>query len=59
MKTLSGSSSIFSLKNHNTFSQTQTGATVPLKRLFKFFYYFNLGSTKCWCLSNLRNRKIP
>jgi hypothetical protein len=28
---LSGSFPIFSLSNHTTFSQTQTGATVPLK----------------------------
>jgi hypothetical protein len=28
---LSGSFPIFALSNHTTFSQTQTGATVPLK----------------------------
>jgi hypothetical protein len=28
---LSGSFAIFALSNHTTFSQTQTGATVPLK----------------------------
>jgi hypothetical protein len=27
---LSGSSTVFALSNHTTFSQTQTGATVPL-----------------------------
>jgi hypothetical protein len=30
LKTLSGSSPVFALSNHTTFSQTQTGATVPL-----------------------------
>jgi hypothetical protein len=30
-KMLSGSSPIFALSNHATFSQTQTGATVPLR----------------------------
>jgi hypothetical protein len=30
LKALSGSSSVFALSNHTTFSQTQTGATVPL-----------------------------
>jgi hypothetical protein len=30
LKTLSGSSPIFALSIHTTFSQTQTGATVPL-----------------------------
>jgi hypothetical protein len=30
-KTLSGSSPIFALSNYTTFSQTQTGATVPLR----------------------------
>jgi hypothetical protein len=29
-KTLSGSSPVFVLSNHTTFSQTQTGAIVPL-----------------------------
>jgi hypothetical protein len=32
LKTLSGSSPIFALSIHTTFSQTQTGATVPLRR---------------------------
>jgi hypothetical protein len=32
LKTLSGSSPVFVLANHTTFSQTQTGATVPLSR---------------------------
>jgi hypothetical protein len=30
---LSGSSPVFVLSNHTTFSQTQTGTTVPLKLL--------------------------
>jgi hypothetical protein len=30
LKTLSGSSPFFALSNKTTFSQTQTGATVPL-----------------------------
>jgi hypothetical protein len=30
LKTLSSSSPVFALSNHTTFSQTQTGATVPL-----------------------------
>jgi hypothetical protein len=30
LKTLSGSSPVFSLSNHTIFNQTQTGATVPL-----------------------------
>jgi hypothetical protein len=33
LKTLSGSSPIFALSNHTTCSQTQAGATVPLKEL--------------------------
>jgi hypothetical protein len=33
LKTLSGSSPIFSLSSQTSFSQTQTGATVPLKQL--------------------------
>jgi hypothetical protein len=32
LKTLCGSSPIFALSFHTTFSQTQTGATVPLVR---------------------------
>ncbi len=35
LKTLSGSSPIFALSFHTTFSQTQTGATVPLKKHLK------------------------
>jgi HD-like signal output (HDOD) protein len=30
LNTFSGSSPVFPLSNHTTFSQTQTGATVPL-----------------------------
>jgi hypothetical protein len=30
LKTLSGSSPVFALSNHTSFSQTQTGATIPL-----------------------------
>jgi hypothetical protein len=30
---LSGSYAIFALSNHTTFSQTQTGATVPLSMI--------------------------
>ncbi len=30
VKTLSGSSPFYALSNHTTFSQTQTGTTVPL-----------------------------
>jgi hypothetical protein len=37
LKMLSRSSPIFVLSNHATFSQTQTGATVPLK-----------ASASCW-----------
>jgi hypothetical protein len=33
LKMLSGSSPIFALSNHITCSQTQTGATVPLKTI--------------------------
>ncbi len=36
---LSGSFPIFALSNHTTFSQTQTGATVPLKTC-----YFNISN---------------
>jgi hypothetical protein len=31
---LSGSFPIFALSNHTTFSQTQTGTTVPLRMIF-------------------------
>jgi hypothetical protein len=33
VKTLSGSSPIFDLSNHTTFSQTETGATVTLSNI--------------------------
>ncbi len=48
----------FSIKK-NTFSQTQTDATVRLIRLFKLFCFFKFRIHQMLCLFNLRNRKIP
>jgi hypothetical protein len=46
LKTLSSSSPIFALSNHTTFSQAQTGATVPLS-----IEQFNTkGSLPWWAL---------
>jgi hypothetical protein len=39
LKTLSGSSPIFALSIHTTFSQTQTGTTVPLNYLHHHNYF--------------------
>jgi hypothetical protein len=44
LKTLSGSSPVFVLSYHTTFSQTQTGATVPLNKLLYYFHVSMLWS---------------
>jgi hypothetical protein len=52
LKTLSGSSPIFALSIHTTFSQTQTGATVPLRQLIRrskpsYNKYISDGARNC------------
>jgi hypothetical protein len=37
-KKISGSSPNYFLSHHTTFSQTRTGATVPLRTLYYFFW---------------------
>jgi hypothetical protein len=41
---LSGSFPIFALSNHTTFSQTQTGATVPLKSCVQLLVHLTTNS---------------
>ncbi len=54
---LSGSFPIFALSNHTTFSQTQTGVTVPLS--FNFNRNVHMESTGLGVLSSKGPRSPP